>query len=256
MQTHDPKRLSQFAVETLAQFLDDDDRLGVVPLGPGETLPLTPVATVRMGLGEYLGGLVFSGGTPCLDALEGAHALLRSSPTDPSNQVIVFLTDGVCHEGDRDKAIRDATLIDRVEEMARHGRRLFGIALGPEADAAFVGTLSQLTDAEWPAEPVRDARQLPAIFARLSASFRATEAKDLTLSVGEAVLPIDPYLRRLTVLATAESQPVATPDPRSPSDDTSAKPISGRFPKTGRTYSGWSLLRLDRPEAGDWKVRV
>lgn len=256
MRIHDPKRLSQFAVEILAQFLDDDDRLGVVPLGSGDSVPLTSVTTLRKDLSERMSGLSYRGGTPCLDAMRHANKVLDESPTPPTGQVVVFLTDGVCHEGQPDKVSRDTALIEEVDEMASDGRRVFGIALGPEADASFVATLSRLTDVDWPAEPVRDARQLPAIFARLSAAFRATEAKDLDLPVGAAVLPIDPYMRRVTVLAIADSSPIALADPRSPSDDVSASPVNGRFPRTGPTYSGWSLLRLDRPEAGDWRVRI
>jgi len=259
MRAADPRRLSQFAVEVLAHFLDDDDRLAVVPLGGRDvaTIPLARVRDHRPTLGEQLQAFTYAGGTPCLPALRRADALLAEAGGDPAQQVIVFMTDGVCHEGQRDKAERDRDLFALATRLGGEGRRIFGVPLGREADVATVRVLGEVTHAEWHAPAVDDARQLPAIFARLSAGFRLTEAREVPLGLGAAELPLDPYLRRVTLLATTESSPIALGDVRSPSDLAPATPpVGGRFPRTGRSYSGFAILKLERPERGTWRLRV
>jgi len=258
MKTHDPRRLSQFAVEVLAAFLNDSDRLGLVPLGgDAAPLPLTPLTEARASLPARLEAFTYGGGTPCGDALAAADAMLDGATSPPSRQVVVFLTDGVCHEGAADKRTRDEALLGRAEAMGRRGRRLFGIPLGPEADLALVSALTALSDTAFTPARVDDARQLPAQFARLSALFRGTEARALPLARGANTLEIDPYVRRLIVLGTVDRAALTLSAPTPPEGATVTTPprvASGRFPRAGASWSGWSTLHLDRPDAGPWRL--
>ncbi len=258
MKTHDPRRLSQFAVEVLTAFLGDGDRIGLVPLGgDAAPLPLAPVTEAREALPGHLEGLAYGGGTPCDRALEAADKLLDSATSDPARQVVVFLTDGVCHEGAADKRTRDESLLARATAMGGRGRRIFGIPLGPEADLALVSSLTALSETDFSPSRVDDARQLPAQFARLSALFRGTEARQLPLARGPNTLEVDPYVRRLTLLGTADRAPLALSVPTPPEGASAAalaRVASGRFPKAGASWSGWSTLHLDRPDAGAWRL--
>lgn len=255
---HDPKEISKFAVEVLAHFLDDADRLGVVPLGAAtETVGVAPVGGLRGTLGDRLAALQYGGGTPCAERLRVASGLLLGSRPAAGTASLVFLTDGVCDPVE-DKTGEKRQAIAR--ELRDAGMPIFGIPLGAAADLAAVRQLSAGAELEWTVERVDQARQLPALFARLSAALRHTEARVLALGRGAQSLELDPYLRSVTLLVTVDGGPVSLRGLRDPSGDAiAAAPVEGIFPrgeKRKAESSGYSLLKLVAPEAGTWSLDV
>jgi hypothetical protein len=252
---HDPKEISKFAVEVLAHFLDDADHLAVVPLGGATVaIELAAVGALRAALGDRLAALRYGGGTPCAERLQIASGLLLGSRPAPGTGSIVFLTDGVC---DGDSGEKSLTI---ARELREAGLPIFGIPLGAEADLAAVRGLSAGAELEWPVERVEQARQLPALFARLSAALRQTEARELALGRGSQTLEVDPYLRSVTLLVTVDGGPVSLRGLRDPSGEAVATtPVEGIFPrgeKRKAQASGYSLLKLVAPEAGAWTLNV
>lgn len=258
---HDPNQISKFAVEVLAAFLADDDRLGVVPLGGATAaIPPTRLADLRPTLADQLAAIPIAGGTPCHTSLDAARAMLTAARPPPGAGSVVLLTDGVCHEGDRDKPTKDAATLATAAALRADGVPLFGVPLGADADLAFVRELSAGTELDWTLARVDQARQLPALFAALSAALQRTEARATPLSRGAQTLELDPYLRSVTLLATVDGGDVSIARLADPSGERAAvTPIEGRFPKNERRRqrtSGYSILKLTHPEPGPWTVQV
>jgi len=273
MAQSDPRALAPFGLAVLASFLDDADRLGVVSMGrlPPESLAPQPVAALRAGLApggrqaRQLEGWVQrrkGGSTPCLRSLQQALTLVQQGPPTPGGRYVVLFTDGECNDP-------AGPLLDLAGRLGGElGIPLFSLALratpassGTAESDALLQEMMRASGTPGSLLVVSSARDLPRAFATLSGLFRNTEARPVALALGQQPLPVDPYLRSLTLLATVEGGRVALgglqrPDGGAPPAQ-AAELWEGRFPRAGAQFEGYSILKLRQPDpAGTWRLTV
>jgi hypothetical protein len=200
MRTNDPKRLVPVLVRQLAGNLTAEDRVGLVVFDSAASLvlPLTPNIgnTATTGLDQALRHLDYKGRfTYSAEAVERAHRELKDRGRAGALQVMVFLTDGLIDTGDaqRDRDKRAWLTGPLLDELKQRGVRVFGIALGPQADFQLVQTLGQGTNTGYGeignVEEVGDRiRQLERILAAGVPTAAAAHAADSPHKVQDVVV--------------------------------------------------------------------
>ena len=114
----------------------------LVPLGPA-LAPVGPVSR-REALVNAIRGLKASGGTGLYDTTAAAHQRLQQSWQPGASNLVMVITDG---KNEDDVGLSQPQLIGKLKASARADRPLpiLGIAVGPEADAAALQQISQVT---------------------------------------------------------------------------------------------------------------
>ena len=144
-----------------------EDRVGIVIFDSTVSLvlPLTPlgestsIGKVDQSLArlDYTGRYTFSA-----EAIERAHRELKDKGRAEAIPVVVFLTDGLIDTGDpqRDRDKRAWLTGPLLDEMKKRGERVYGMALGPQADFQLVQTLGQGTNTGY--GEIKDAAEIQA----------------------------------------------------------------------------------------------
>ena len=104
----DPDRLAIFATNALLSMLDDRDEVTIVRLnGPADGEEITPIAPLTENRNTLERMLALDGPiaaypgrrTPCRSALQALQGELNEAFRPNVNQVVLFLTDGECNDG-------------------------------------------------------------------------------------------------------------------------------------------------------------
>lgn len=147
--------LAKEAAARSVSVLTDRDQVGVVAFDstPWWVVPLVPVKD-KNKIREEIGRIYADGGTEIFPPLLAAYQALKEAPTQVKH--IILLTDGISASGGPYQKLLD--------NMRRDGITLTCVAVGREADAAMLESLSELGRGRFYA--TSDADSIPSIFTK------------------------------------------------------------------------------------------
>lgn len=178
-----------------------------------------------------------------------ARARVGWQTPDPARRRVLLLVTAGGVEVSRDQAenlaSRQRLLQQGLADLVAAGVEIHSIALGAEADHTLLQRLAVDTGGIY--TRVDDARELPSAFYRVYARMQNPD----TIAIAGNEFKIDKHVRRLTLMlfnANGEQAALLVP-PDSPAIS-AAKPRKASW----RSGDGFDLIRLDRPEAGVWRI--
>ena len=202
----DPDRLAIFATRSLLSLLDDRDEVTVVRLnGPadGESLiPIAELAENRSLLEESLsldGVMAQYPGrvTPCRQALGAVARELNEAYRPNVNQVVLFLTDGECNDGN----LNPAQWLRTVESHGDEAFQFYLLRWRGRVYSQYLVDLANQTGGTVSIVGAEDPTDLLRPFASVMSRAQGYESHLLTPS--DSVLPTHSGARRVRLLAVA-----------------------------------------------------
>jgi uncharacterized membrane protein len=147
--------LAKEAAARSVSVLTDRDQVGVIAFdtSPWWVVPLVPVKD-KDKIREEIGRIYAGGGTEIFPPLFAAYQALKEAPTQVKH--IILLTDGISASGGPYQKL--------LENMRRDGITLTCVAVGQEADAGMLKSLSELGRGRFYA--ASDADSIPSIFTK------------------------------------------------------------------------------------------
>jgi Mg-chelatase subunit ChlD len=252
MRKNDPTRLAEAAARLYLELQRPGDQLGLLAFsGPSKLLvPLGPAEAVGSSFRSRLAQLSRGGAiTDVGRALD--EALVALGPGSPQYEdTVLLLTDGQVDLGPRRvtelpaelRRITDSTaLAYKKRHVAIHA-----VAFSPEADRELLSRLAALTRGEF--RFTADAHRLHAAFSELFIT--ATGAETLPLERGAFLMDESVKGTSLVLSKSAKGESTKLIGP----DEEALQPGEARPGVTWSTSPGYDLVRLERPEPGEWRV--
>ncbi len=205
----DPERLAIFAVQSLLSLLDDRDEVTVVRLnGPADGESITPVAPLTENRPQLESMLALDGPiaaypgrrTPCAAALRGISEELNEAYRPNVNQVVLFLTDGECNDGN----LNPETWLSGVDSHADELLQFYLLRWEGRVYSQYLVDLARQTGGSVSLVSAEDPTDLLAPFASVLSRSQGYEA--YRLSPRDQVLPAHQGARRIRLLAVAPDQ--------------------------------------------------
>lgn len=205
----DPERLAIFATRALLSMLDDGDEVTVMRLnGPADGESVTPISALRENRPQLESMLALDGPiagypgqrTPCQAALNGLREELNQAYRPHVNQVVLFLTDGECNDG-------NLTAARWLEGVDAHDDELFQFYLLRWAGrqySQYLVDLTRETGGSVAEVSAGDPTELLGPFASMLSRSQGYEAYRLTPR--NRTIPAHRGARRVRLLAVAPDQ--------------------------------------------------
>lgn len=266
MVDNDPGRLSSLAGMIFSDLAGPGDSVGILSMRAGKFVeePIGAIGERRKKVRDSVKSLPFLGSTFCAEPLEAAAAgLARMRTKQPkARQFVVFLSDGVCPEG-QPEAVREA-----ARQLGTAGVKVFSIGLfgdGPGDPTADLRAMAALTDGEF--FSATQASDLPQRFASILGRIVGSEAQTITIEPGADVMAtLDGYVYDASLIITGSRTPIVVTKAEGPVDTKLDLPRRAPYAVTSPNFhiaafsnnrgSHYSVLRIEEPAAGNWTFQV
>ncbi len=191
MEQNDPHNMRISAARLFTNLAAPGDQIGIVSMGDRDStkavMSLSTVDAVNQLTWESLRTIKapdkLSGWTYMGEALDLAGNVLDNAGKHNLNRAVIFLTDGKPTYRDEDRAGQEAKFSAAVERLKRDRVKVFGIALGGDADAELLRTAisSPTAGKVWTAQ---NADQLLSIYTDIMAQLQDGRYVDSYAIVG------------------------------------------------------------------------
>lgn len=202
----DPDRLAVFAIRSLLGLLDDRDEVTVVRLnGPADGESITPVAPLSENRSRLESKLALDAKmaqypgqwTPCVQALDAVQDELDEAYRPDVRQVVLFLTDGECNDGDLDAE----NYLRGVDSHADGAFQFYLLRWEGRVYSDYLVDLSRQTGGSVSVVSADDPTDLLGPFAEVLS--RAQGHRSHLLTPRDSVVPAHAGARRIRMLAVA-----------------------------------------------------
>ena len=205
----DPERLAIFATQSLLSLLDERDEVTVVRLnGPADGEAVTPVAPLSENratlddmlsldatMAQYPGRR-----TPCVQALDAVQDELNEAYRPGVQQVVLFLTDGECNDGE----LNAAQYLSGVDSYGEDHFQFYLLRWRGRVYSEYLVELANQSGGGVSIVGAEDPTDLLSPFADVMSQSQGYEAYRLTPR--DSVLPAHKGARRVRMLAVAPDQ--------------------------------------------------
>lgn len=253
MVVSDPRKLAPSAVELLIDLLPTDARVQI--LGFDHDVHARSEFRLLDGEGRrYLADFVRDAvasprvGSDFKPPLEMSLQSLTTDRRDHARPIVLLLSDGITSVGDNEASSnqRQAVLRQTLPRLAAAGIRVFTIAFSEHVDTPFLQEIAESSGGL--AMAAERSEQLPDLFTAL---FEIIEQPDM-LPVGP-VVQVDRHVGSLSLLLGREPGAVDNTVLISPQGE-SIDAQSRRPDLHWTSGHGYSLVTMDHPQPGDWRL--
>ncbi len=250
MRHHDPESLAAQALENYLQSISGDTRVAILSFAGyvAQIHPFTLLGSNTIdSLIERIHDMRPEGRhSNSAAAVERSIYELKTLGRSGADKAIILITDTNIHTGDRERDLDFERWLRTIlaQDAATAQIRVFGIALGEQADIQNLQTLAFKTDGDY--YRASDASEIPAVLSRIHEKITGISLPSVPPTTAEPVASPAPQPAAVDIVTAPETGQGATHWPSSGNDDDTAALVMNE----GITDSPAPYIESQRPESG------